>query len=111
MDNLSEEEMLALAIKASTEEIDPQITMNQSEAETWELTCKASSIEETATHQNEEEYHKLLELAIKSSIQERGIPVTLDGTLNDKLPKIRITNVDDSCYITNGVIVLTIDVI
>jgi hypothetical protein len=63
MDNLSEEEMLALAIKASTEEIDPQITMNQSEAETRELTCKASSIEETATHRNEEEDNEGIERA------------------------------------------------
>ena len=108
----SEEEMMELSIKTSITERDTQIAMStQSEAETGELAMKTASIKATATHQNEEEYHKLLELAIKSSIQERGIPVTLDGTLNDKLPKIRITNVDDSCYITNGVIVLTIDVI
>ncbi len=61
MDNLSEEEMLVLTIKASTKEIDPQITMNLSEVETRELTCKASSIEETATHQNEEEDYEGIE--------------------------------------------------
>ena len=70
MDNLSEEEMLALAIKASTEEIDPQITMNQSEAETCELTCKASSIEETATHQNEEEDNEGIERAKQASLED-----------------------------------------
>ena len=61
--------MLALAIKASTEEIDPQITMNQSEAETWELTCKTSSIEETA-HQNEEEDNEGIERAKKESLED-----------------------------------------
>jgi hypothetical protein len=70
MDNLSEEEMLVLTIKTSTKEIDPQITMNLSEAETRELTWKTSSIEETATHQNEEEDYEGIERHKKTSLED-----------------------------------------
>ncbi len=53
MENVCEEELLPLTTQVSTEEIDPQTIIHQSEADTRDLTCKTSSIEEKTIHQNE----------------------------------------------------------
>ena len=77
-------------------------SFKQSEMEPLESAIK-TSLEELATT-NEE--HRMLELAMKASIQELGTPVTLDDTLNSAYPTIRITNIENSCYITNAVMAL-----
>ena len=48
----------------------------------------------------------MMKQAIQASIEEGGQPITLDDDLNKKCPSICITNLNNSCYITNALLAL-----
>jgi hypothetical protein len=114
MDNWSEVEMLALTIKASTKEDNEGIerATKASLEDTAEKVGKAFPVgtprdpSRATPSQMDVQYDEMIELAIQTSIQEMGIPIFLDDALNAQLSDIRIPNIDDSCYIVNGVIAL-----
>jgi len=47
---------------------------------------------------------EMLNRAIQESIRDQGTPIILDNSLNAKLTDIRISNIEDSCYILNGIL-------